>query len=110
MPQSIPVPEQSTAKYRVVLNGLSYIFVFRFNTRDKRWYFDLYSDEEILLKGGTKVMENQSLLLRYNIEGFFGDIICEKSNKVEDTVGRSNLGIDKDYELIYYTQEELDSV
>jgi hypothetical protein len=110
MPQSIPVPSQSLAKYRVPLNGLSYIFVFRFNGRDERWYFDLYSDEEELLKGGVKVMENQSLLKRYLIDNFNGDIICEKVSQGDSFVGRDNLGIDKDYELVYYTQEELDSV
>ena len=108
MSQSIQIPKQSNAKHRVALGSESYVLVFRFNSRDKGWYFDLYSNSNVLIKGGIKVMPNQSLLKRYILESFSGDIVCIRINDTEENVGRNNLGIGKDYELVYFSPEELD--
>lgn len=108
MPQIIKVPDSSYAIHRVPLGANSYVIVFRFNSRDSRWYFDLYSDSNTLIKAGIKVMENQSLLQRYLLEDFSGDIVCDKVGNTAEKVGRNNLGVGKDYELIYFSQEEID--
>jgi hypothetical protein len=108
MTQSIQVPTTATDKYNVVLGGTTYNITFRFNTREARWYFDLYQEDNTPIKLGVKVMENQSLLFRYRLDNFSGDIICiEVGNSESKYVGRDNLGIDKEYQLVYYTEEEL---
>ena len=108
MPQGINIPEQASAKHRLALGANSYVIVFRFNSKDKAWYFDLYSDSNALIKGGVKVMPDQSLLLRYLLDEFDGDIVCQRVNNTVEELGRNNLGIGKDYELVYFSQEEID--
>jgi hypothetical protein len=116
MAQSIPVPEDATSNINIVLGANSYNLIFRFNSRETfntngRWYFDLYTESGEPIKLGIKVMENQKLLGRYKLDAFSGDIYCLQSNFGQVRfLTRDNLGIDKEYELVYFSQEELDEI
>ena len=103
----IPVPDTSFAENTFSLGGINYRFVFRFNDRDERWRIDIYINDDPV-KLGIKVMENQLFLSRYRLEDFdHGDIGCFRVLETTEPVGRNNLGIDKAYELIYLTNEEI---
>jgi hypothetical protein len=104
---SIPVPDSASSKQDVALGGINYTFTFTFNSRDSRWRFDLDINEEVVISG-IKVMENQDFLKRYALEDFdHGEIFCIRIKEDGKDVGRDNLGVDKSYELIYVTNEEL---
>lgn len=105
----IPVPSESYAEINITLSGISYDLIFRSNSREGgRLYFDLYS-EGVLIKSGIKIMESQSLLSRYVLDGFsHGDIFCLKKDNTTDDVVLSNIGISKPYGLFYLTLEELE--
>jgi len=108
MAVEIPIPEATLSEINVTLGGISYDIIFRENSRDDRLYFDIYT-EDILVKGGVKVMENQSLLYRYLLDGFpSGDILClSRSGDSEGIATLSNTGLGKAYGLFYLTNEEL---
>ena len=109
MPQNIPIPTGARDKYNVVLGANSYNIEFKFNIREGRWYFDLYREDDTPVKLGVKIMENQSLLLRYRLDNFLGDIACIKmANRGSSVIGRGNLGIDKEYSLVYFSEDELE--
>tara|TARA_R110002012_G_C11480576_1_gene594985 strand:+ start:16 stop:348 length:333 start_codon:yes stop_codon:yes gene_type:complete len=109
MPQNIPIPTGARDKYNVVLGAASYDIEFKFNTRDGRWYFDLYREGGTPVKLGVKIMENQSLLLRYSLDNFLGDIVCMRmANRSSSGVGRDNLGVGEDYSLLYFSESELE--
>lgn len=110
MPSIIPVPSTAADVFNVSLGLNTYDFKFRFNSKDSRWYFDIYNSDSTALKLGVKVMENQSLLARYKLDNFEGDIICFRKSNTLAPVGFDNLGVGLDYELIYYTQAEIDEV
>ena len=103
----IPVPEESFAEFQLLLAGIEYRFVYKFNTRDDRWYIDIFIDEDPVILG-VKVMENQSLLDRYHLPDFdHGDLRCLRLGSSLAPVGRDNLGIGKNYDLVYFSNEEL---
>lgn len=104
----IPVPLEAYSEVNITLSGLSYNLVFKLNSRDSRLYFDLYS-EDVLIKAGIKIMESQSLLGRYILEGFsHGDIFCIRKENIDENATLSNTGINKPYGLFYLTAEELE--
>lgn len=108
MPVLIDVPTTSTyVRQNIVLNGLNYVFSYKFNSRDERWRLSIYRNDEAIVES-IKILENQFLLGQYILDGFEGDILCFRSLESTDKpVTLGTLGIGKDYELIYYTLQDL---
>lgn len=103
------VPEAAFAQQEVSLGGLTYKIVYKYNDWDERWRLDIYLGEALVI-AGVKIMENTSLLgFRYSLADFtHGDLQCLKMLDDGQEVGRNNLGIGKAYELVYFSNEELD--
>ena len=103
----IDTPDASNSTQFVTLGGLRYEFVYKFNDRDSRWRLSIALDG-IDVKTGIKIMEDQSLLSRYVLPSFdHGDILCIRLENDDNPVGRNNLGLNKSYSLVYFTNEEL---
>lgn len=103
----LPVPEQSWSSQNISLGGLDYQFIYSYNTRDERWRFDIYLDEEPVILG-IKIMENQRFLDNYILPDFdHGDIFCLRVKDDGLPVGRDNLGQGKSYSLVYFSNQEL---
>lgn len=110
MPLSLSVPDTSWSTQSMTLGGAEYTITLIWNDRDSRWRFSLAKDE-VPIVSGIKLVESQSLLSRYILPDFgHGDIFVLRSKKDGLPVGRDNLGIGKAYELVYFTNEELDSI
>lgn len=116
MAVEIPIPKDSYSEINITLSGFSYTLVFKENIRESfstdtgsgRLYFDLYLEDD-LIKSGIKIMENQSLLARYVLDDFLhGDIFCFRVGNDASPVVRNNVGIGKNYTLIYLTNTEIE--
>jgi len=112
MPVKIPTPPSTSGwtTYEVVLENVRYDFAYKFNERDSRWYFDLYDSLGEIIKSGVKIMEGVSLLRKYRLESFSGDIICIAQKDTLESVGLDNLGFEKNYALYFYTDVELEEL
>lgn len=65
---------------------------------------------DVLIKAGIVLTDGSWLLGKYALDIFDGaDMRVFKIKDTDAPVGRYNLGIDKDYELIYFTREEMRS-
>jgi hypothetical protein len=103
----VNVPNSPWSENRMSLGGQFYNIIFRYNSRDERWRMDIYKDEDPVILG-VKIMENQSLLGRYILEGFdHGDIFCVRNKNDKKLCGRDNLGIGLAYQLVYLTNAEI---
>ena len=107
MALTIVVPDTSWSRQVVALDGKSYIFEISYNERSTRWYINIsLSGTEVI--NSIKALENINMTGRYNLINFdHGELFCVNLKKTADPVGRDNFGIDKDYELIYLTNEEI---
>lgn len=104
----IPVPESSYSEVEVTLNGETYTFVYRFNERSNRWKVDIFNlDGDAIVKGLT-VVENFSptahLTLPELEQGLF---YIGTAENTKAPVGLNNFGINKTYEMVYASYEEL---
>lgn len=107
MPLKLPVPDSAFAEQEISVGGLNYNFTFTYNSRDSRWRFDISLNDSVVISG-VKIVENQFFLGRYGLPDFdHGDIACIRIDNDGKDVGRDNLGLDKSYELVYYTNAEL---
>jgi len=59
------VSDTSTFTQNVVLDGVEYVFSFRWNGRVSRWFFSVGSPDGTVLAGWQKVVADVPLLQRY---------------------------------------------
>jgi hypothetical protein len=106
----LPVPDVSWATTGISLGGTDYSLTYSYNERDSRWRLDI----EDAIGGiifGVKIMESQSLLSPYILARFdHGDIVCVRVEEDNKPVGRKNIGIDLPYELIYFSNTEIEEL
>ena len=107
MSLSISVPTSPSERSIITLSGSEYEFFFNFNTRDSRWRLSIKQGNTSIVSG-IKIVESQDLLGRYLLEGFsHGNLYCIRFKEDGEPVGRDNFGIDKAYELVYLTNQEI---
>ena len=106
----LSVPDSAWSTQTITLGGLEYTITLTWNDRDSRWRFSLSKGLSQLVSG-IKLVENQSLLSRYILRDFaHGDIFILRSKEDGQPVGRDNFGIQKAYEMVYFTNEELETI
>lgn len=105
----IPTPEYAYSEVDVTLGGQSYTIEYTFNDIDESWRMSLYTGEGELIIAGIKIMPNALLLRKHALEEFaHGDIACVRlSPNTRRPPTFENLGFEKEYTLVYYTNEEL---
>ncbi len=107
MALSLPVPDSSNSIQEVTLDGINYKIHYKFNSRDSAWRLNIFRGSTQVIVG-EKVMVHQLLLGRYQLSDFnHGDIICFRVKDDNLPLGRDNFGVDKAYQLIYFTTEEI---
>jgi hypothetical protein len=110
MPLFINVPDSANAEQLTPLGGINYNLKFTYNTRDKRYRLAVYLDTELVI-GGLKLMENSSPTGKYNIVNFdHGELALIRFEVTSENAGRSNIGFEKAYRLVYLTNNEVDNL
>lgn len=111
MALQIIVPDSAWSSQQVTLGGETYNFTFKFNNRDSAWRLDISDLDQNEILSGIKIMSNQSLYERYKNtypELPSGALVCFKSRQSDEAVlGRNNLGVDKTYNLLWFSDEEV---
>jgi hypothetical protein len=110
MALSLAISDSAWSKSDVSLGGTTYSITFAFNERDQRWRVSIYKGSTPVILG-VKVMETKMLLGPYDLPLFdHGDIGCFRMQSTTEDVGRDNLGIGKEYELIYFSNSEIEEI
>ena len=112
MPTSITVPETSYwSTSSVELSRKTFDFTYTLNERFEtpRLYLTIHQEGN-LVKAGIKLLGSKNITGPYILEEFSEGILMvlrmTEDIHVEPTIG--NIGIDKDFELVYYTFDELE--
>lgn len=107
----IPTPGPVYSEITVSLGGETYNIVYTYNEIDEAWRLSLYTYEGDVVVEGVKIVANQFLVWRHQLELFnHGQIACFKfalNSKRPPT--RDNLGIGKEHTLVYLTNAELET-
>jgi len=107
MPVILPF-QPSLPFYRVstVLDGQTYQLNVRWNSRDEAWYFDLLTDEGVMLAAGVKVVLGVFLARRVTSEDRLGGaLIASDLSGAELDAGLDDMGTR--VLVYYYSAEEL---
>lgn len=113
MPLTISVPSISSwTEQTIELSGIAYRFIYKLNERfnPSRLYLDIYL-EEVLVKASLKLLENSDLTSRYLLDDFdHGSLFLVRLDSTKDQATLGNIGIDLSYELVYFTNQELEDL
>ena len=110
MPISINVPEAAWAEQPMSLSGFTYTFTYAYNSTDGGVRLSI-SNREGKVLSGLKLMSDQALNERYLLPTFnHGQLICLKFKETDELPTLGNIGIDKEYELWYYTNDEIEAI
>ena len=103
VPENYPHVTQS-----LTLAGTTYDFVYTYNGRDERLRLSIYRDGELVV-AGVKLMENQFVLQDYVPVDFpEGELVVMRLKGDQYTPATlGTIGIDKEYELVFLTKEEM---
>jgi hypothetical protein len=108
MPLKIRVPDSALHSQTINISSNTYTIKYKYNTSDLSWYISLYTVDDEIILGDTKVMPNQNLTGRFPYYQVFtgGNIWCLRTKNDFTPINRNNLGIGKLYELVYLTTAE----
>ena len=108
MAVSLNVPVEPSAFYSVSIEQKPYQFTFRWQRRTQAWYLTVETSSGVFLSKSVKLVPN-SPLFRQNLHlGPSGQLFVHKAiNDSTQIPGRNNIGPSKDFNLIYFTAEEL---
>lgn len=108
---SLPIPTSPSSYYSISIENQRYVFYFQWSTRGQCWYLDIQSSDGTYLSKANKLVMNKPLITMNRELGPSGQIyVLPTSDFSTATPTRNNIGIDKEYWLVYYTAEELADV
>lgn len=101
---NINIPDSAFSTTSVSLNGRLYELEFSFNDTTNSWYMGIYL-QKVLIGASIKLLQNVPLLKFVKPSQLSGDLIVVMMQQTENTIGRDNLGVGKEYSLLYIPPE-----
>lgn len=100
-------PQVTTSTYRASLGDETYTINQRYNSRTKSWYLDVFNSSGETLVLGRKLLPNVPLITRNRDLMFGGNMtVFQLEGSKAQVIDRNNVGLDKDYSIVYYTLED----
>ncbi|BAV80947.1 hypothetical protein [Vibrio phage RYC] len=116
----IDLVEKYNNSYSVILEEVEYRIEIKYNRRNDGWYlsfydpqtYDLDADDnsDSMILGGKKLMPNQNILWRSNDDRLPTGVLAPMDTTRSENpapVSLDNLGTSKQYELIYFTRQQV---
>jgi hypothetical protein len=105
----IPIKNNANHTLLVELQSKIYKIWFKFNVLGNFWTMDIYSEDDILLLAGIKIVANYPLIFS-NKNSLLptGDFVCETSD-ISAKIVRDSFSSDK-AKLLYLTEAEVETL
>lgn len=105
----IPFRDPAQWTMQIELDNIVYFLTFTWNALNEFWTMDIADSDQIPLIVGIKVVPNYPLLQAFTVFGKPpGEIICQNVVNAPDTISRYDIG--QKFELVYYSEGELQSL
>lgn len=109
MAKIIPIKDNPNHTLLIELDSKIYKLGFKYNTVGAFWTMDIFTEDDVLLICGVKIVPNYALLFSHiNSALPEGDFICEVSD-VNSRIVRDSFSSGK-AKLLYLTQDELETL
>ncbi len=110
MPLEFNIPSEARSEYSVNIEQSTYIFRFNWQERSQNWHFDMLTADAEPLVLGAKLVPNVPMIRRNRDLGPEGNIYVVNGSTGESVAGRNNLGMNKDFKLLYFSRQELNII
>ena len=102
----IPIKDNPNHTILIELESTIYKLAFKYNTTKVFWTMDIYTENDVLLLSGVKIVPNYPLIFSHKNSLLpNGDFVCEISDK-SATIIMNSFSSDK-AKLLYLTQDDL---
>lgn len=105
---SFNVPNTPHTSYFTTIDNETFQFVFRWSTRASVWHLDVFTGDGDSLVKGAKLVPNIPLIRTTNVKAPKGELTVVNNTSNQDVPSKDNIGVNKDFELMYFTEEEMD--
>lgn len=103
----IPVSKNGNSDFDITLDGITYTLRYRYNSRNRRLFFDILQDD-LVITLGVRLIEwsfpTTNLALDTLPRGAF---FVSPLKDTEEIATLGNFGIDQDYSMIYLSEQEV---
>jgi hypothetical protein len=104
---NVPTFADPFYSFGIALEGVPYVFDFRYNQREDSWYLGVALPDGTELITGVKVVCNRDLLRRAaDVRLPPGRLMALANAEDDDPPGLGELGEDKRVTLVYFTSDE----
>ena len=108
---SLNVPASPASFYKITLENNTYFFRFRWSTRSSCWYMDIEDVDGIVYSKNAKLVPGMPIIRQNREFGPDGNIYVYLNTLITTALpSRYNIGPNKDFSLIYFTNKELENV
>lgn len=103
----IPTIQNPYYSLRIKLGGEDYELTLKWNTRTSSWYCKVATSLGYEIIAFERLASRQPIIL-YNKDKFVkGNIYVLPTTLADNSLGFNNLGVDKNFSLVYLTEDEI---
>lgn len=106
----LPVTRSGNSDYDLTIEGVTYTFQYRYNTRNKRIFLNILRESVPLLMGMRLIENGTPNEIYANKEAPQGVLFVAKATTEEDFSTLGNLGIDLPFNLVYFSELEFETI
>jgi hypothetical protein len=110
MALSLNVPSTPYTSYTIFLDGRSFKITFRWSSRTSKWYYDLVTSQGIPVTLGTAVHQGIPLINKTSVFSPEGQLYLVGNSSSDVLPSRTNIGVGREFELLYLTKVELENL
>ena len=105
--QFIPTIQYADSDIAVALNGITYRFITAWEERQQSWYLYILNQDRSPVINKIKLFYPGNILEQYSIPQFQQSLLyLVKNEDNNDPIRFENVGLGKDYTLVFTTDEE----
>lgn len=104
----INIPDSPSSTTKVSLGGITYRFNFTYIGTTRSYYVVVRDMDGNVVIPSSKLVEGVDLVRKYKHFGFdHGTLVVAKVRETESKPGRNNIGNNKPYLLVYFSNDEI---
>ncbi len=104
----LPVTSNGNSDYDITLEGVTYTFQYRYNSRNERIFLNILKEGVPLIMGMRLIEDGAPNQIYANTEAPQGLLYVAQMTSEETFATLGNLGISLPFNLVYFTEQEVE--
>lgn len=107
MALNIPFIAKYSFRYQISIEGVSYIFAYKWMERSKSFYLTITTFDGTVVQSNIKLITRVPLITRNKALAPSGNLFLIRNGDNLPPITKDSIGVDSEYSLVYFTASEL---